>query len=80
MSSKSRLKCEECNWIGEQKKVLVSPNPFNKDESICGCPVCFEVGTMRRVCDDSECKDKATCGTSTSSGYWWTCGKHRPGM
>lgn len=60
------------------KDILVAPNPFISDTDIDGCPSCKEINTIVRACDEPDCWEESTCGTSTPDGYKFTCGDHMP--
>jgi hypothetical protein len=72
--------CEVCDWRGVKDQVLHAANPFTNDklETISGCPQCLNVETLRAACDELDCWDKVTCGTTTPDGYRSTCGIHNP--
>jgi len=79
----SRFLCKECDQINEEEAILIAPNPFFpnplvEDDTICGCPDCFEVNSLVRACDTPECGHRATCGTPTKTGYVWSCYEHIP--
>jgi len=58
---------------------LKAKNPFDKTEEIWGCPKCFSINTLVRVCDEPNCKEVVTCGWRSDKGYRQTCGKHWDG-
>lgn len=70
--------CEECGWSGLGDKLLRAPNPFATDETMVGCPDCCEPNSMRMACDEPGCEARASCGTSTPTGYRHTCYRHAP--
>ena len=72
----NKFKCEDCGWIGNEDEVLVSPNPFDPADQVCGCPKCQSVQSMQLVCDEPGCAELATCGFPVGDGYRHTCGKH----
>lgn len=67
-----------CGWIGTESEMLTAPNPFDPEDTLCGCPLCREVNNLRSCCDEPECFEPDTCGTPTPEGYRRTCGKHLP--
>lgn len=74
-----KWKCEECGWVGHDDQLLRAQNPFADDcDTMVGCPDCREPNTMNRACDQDGCRLIAGNGTSTPSGYMWTCFEHRP--
>jgi hypothetical protein len=70
--------CWECKWRGTSDDWLVAKNPFNNEDTILGCPQCFDINTLYMACDEPECWKPASCGTPTENGYRNTCGEHRP--
>ena len=58
------------------KDVLESKNPFDKEETIIGCPVCNSVDSIDTSCQVDECWNLASCGTPTQNGYMHLCGRH----
>jgi hypothetical protein len=76
MIEKDKVKCNDCGWIGMYYDLLKAPNPFNTDDILIGCPNCTGVDCIMNLCDDPGCKEIATCGTPTESGYRRVCGKH----
>lgn len=76
---KNKIRCTDCSWIGEDTELLEGAHPFDPGP-IFGCPKCKSaIGIqMETLCDVPGCGEIAGCGTPTSEGYRWTCGKHRP--
>lgn len=76
---KNKIRCTDCLWIGDNDDLLSADNPFDEG-SILGCPKClYPIGvSMETLCDVPGCGEIAGCGTPTSEGYRWTCGRHRP--
>lgn len=72
--TENRWRCTECDWRGY--KLLVAPNPFDTEQSICGCPNCKDVGQFVSACMVDDCKQDASCGTPTPDGYKWLCSTH----
>ncbi len=70
----SKFLCRECSWVGDE--YLKAPNPFDKNDSLAGCPKCLDVNTLVGVCEIENCNKEATCGTPTDKGYVRCCGKH----
>lgn len=71
--------CKDCNWHGDLVDMLIAPNPFRDDDTICVCPQCRAVtSTARIACDEPGCWDIARYGTPTEGGYRWTCSDHKP--
>ena len=65
----SKLICEECDWHGQDEDMLTAINPFDKDDTIIGCPKCFAINTLLPACDVPECWQVVSCGTPTPGGY-----------
>jgi hypothetical protein len=42
--------------------VLKSENPFDKSETVLGCPKCKAVDTIVMLCDMPGCNAVSTCG------------------
>ncbi len=74
--NKNKVKCGECSWKGENREILESPNPFDTEEQIQGCPQCKSVDSICTICDEDNCWDEVSCGTSTPDGYRNTCSDH----
>ena len=74
-----RLVCSEwrCRWCGPESDALRAPDPFNEGDTLIACPKCREQ-TLHTCCDEPGCTMEASCGTPTTDGYRWTCGKHQP--
>ncbi len=78
---KDKVRCVECGWHGREESVLIEKNaasPFEITNEIEGCPECFDVNTINRVCDEPGCWVFVSCGTPTKDGYRSTCGEHSP--
>lgn len=73
-----KVRCEECDWHGEESEILTAKNPFDETETINGCPNCKSVDSIRVACDEPGCFEFSSCGTPTDNGYRQTCGKHAP--
>lgn len=75
-----KLRCTErrCSWCGPDTNALTAPNPFDKDDTLYGCPGCKDVNTLQEACDEPDCWEFSSCGTPTPNGYRRTCGKHMP--
>lgn len=71
----TRLRCNECGWIGDISEQLTAPNPFEFGQ-VVACPRCKLVEELRVVCEVGTCTNEATCGTPTSRGYVRCCGLH----
>ena len=71
-----KVRCEECNWIGDEEEILTAKNPFEETETITGCPKCKSVDSLRIACDEPGCVEFSSCGTLTKEGYRNTCYKH----
>lgn len=78
MTQKEKVVCTErrCGWHGTNDEMLVSPNPFEPDDTIIGCPSCKGVDTLVVACDVEGCWKESTCGFPTPEGYRRTCGVH----
>lgn len=70
--------CTECDWCGLDSALLKTVNSFNTNDNVVGCPHCKEVNTMLMACDEPDCWQQVSCGTSTPNGYRQTCFKHKP--
>jgi len=75
---KEHYRCGECNTLMPTARILNAKNPFYKEETISGCPICFSIDHFVLVCDAPHCKRDVTCGTPTKKGYRNTCGPHAP--
>lgn len=75
-----KVVCSEyrCKWKGMDKQLLRGVNPFAQGEMIYGCPLCKSIDSSQPACDEPDCWEPATCGTSTLDGYRHTCGTHAP--
>lgn len=78
MKTDRRWRCKVCGHITFDGKLLRGVSPFDKTDNIIGCPECFTIDSVERVCDRRTCNSIATCGTPTKRGYATTCYKHRP--
>ena len=74
------LRCGDyrCGWIGPEDEALSAPSPFDTEDTVIGCPQCREINNLHKCCDEPECRERATCGMPTPTGYRRTCGKHLP--
>lgn len=73
--------CDECRLTFTAERVLRAKHPFIENDTVDGCPNCYAVGSIRRVCDEPGCWKEATCGWptkdwATTKIYRHTCGKH----
>lgn len=73
---KMKRYCANCGWHGQSSETLQAPNPFERRETIAGCPQCLQVETIGVACFEDGCWQQATCGFNTPQGYRHTCGKH----
>ena len=71
-------RCSDCNNVYKDKHILRSINPFHKAYNIFGCPNCFAIDKERKVCDEPNCQQVATCGSPVKDGYRQTCSEHLP--
>jgi len=71
-----KWKCVSCDNISLETELLRATNPFDKDETIEGCPICKCVFGFTEICDEPECTRDATCGFPVENGYRRTCYKH----
>lgn len=71
-----KVSCSECNWQGHENEVLIAPNPFNLSDNVKGCPKCYGINSINRICDEPGCLKITTCRFSTVNGYRRTCGRH----
>ena len=74
----NQWRCMECDSRIDEGQMLEAENPFEKGETIFGCPVCKTIGNFTQICDVMGCEAEATCGTPTPIGYRRTCGFHVP--
>lgn len=74
--NKRKLKCVCCDAITLEPELLRATNPFDKDETIVGCPNCKSVIGFTELCDEPECIRAASCGFPTPNGYRRTCYQH----
>jgi len=72
-----RWGCAECDWSGTADAILEAPSPFDPDQVLCGCPECRTVGSLERLCDAPGCKNGASMGLPTATGYVTVCWDHR---
>jgi len=68
--------CEECDQV--TAIYLSAPNPFDRTDTITGCPNCQSVDSLVRAC--WKCNRRGTIGTtaSTEFRYIHTCFEHNP--
>ncbi len=71
-----KWKCCSCDAISLETELLRATNPFDKDETIEGCPICKYVCGFTEICDEPECTRDATCGFPVANGYRRTCYRH----
>ena len=74
----TRIRCDECETMFDQKDLLEAPNPFDEGDLIFGCPECREVNSTTLLCEVEGCPSIASCGTPVAGGYAQTCCKHKP--
>ncbi len=70
--------CTGCDHKIADFELLSAPNPFNPEDTICGCPKCLCVGDFPGACDEPGCNKESSCGTPTPNGYRRTCYPHKP--
>lgn len=73
-----KVRCTQCDWVGDSDEVLRGENPFEAGTTIWGCPECRDIDHLNRACDEPECREYATCGTPVKGDYRHTCGMHKP--
>ena len=77
---KKIFRCENCNTDVMSKDILRAPSPFDKDDTITGCPYCritMGDGEWIEICEVEGCKKQATCGKPLKNGgYLRSCFKH----
>ena len=80
MSEERKTKCvnRNCKWTGRVTEVMESPNPFNAEDTIVGCPKCKDVNCLVYACDFEGCWKNVSSGTPTCDGYKNTCYEHIP--
>ena len=67
-----------CDWRGLSADRLFAPNPFDPGTDLLGCPQCKDTGCFYITCDEADCWEHVSCGTSTLGGYRQTCVEHKP--
>lgn len=73
-----KVGCKECSWRGASGDLLLAKSPFQKGDTLVGCPSCKCVNCFESLCDEPGCFEPVSCGTPTPTGYRSTCGKHTP--
>ena len=81
LDEKKMWRCPDCGTISLEKDFLKATSPFNENETLLACPVCFAVDGLdfEEMCDEPGCNQVATCGFPSSiefGGYRRTCGSH----
>ena len=71
-----KWKCNSCDFISVETELLKATNPFDKDETIEGCPICKSVFGFTEICDEPGCTRNASCGFPVLYGYRRTCYQH----
>ena len=71
-----KWKCVSCDNISLETELLRATNPFDKAETIEGCPICKSVLGFTEICDEPECTREASCGFPVVNGYRRTCYQH----
>ena len=68
--------CGWCKTLVEEKDILTAPSPFLPEDILQGCPHCRLTNLLKVKCDNVDCNNPATCGTTTAKGYFYTCDEH----
>ena len=73
--AKKVVMCGQCGWRGPKAQVLTAIHPFDpcKEYVIDGCPQCYEINTMRDVCNVGKCENAPQFIDSRGR---WTCEDH----
>ena len=69
-----KWQCPHCSWLGKTEDMLEAPSPFDKTDTLIGCPQCKMVCEFINLCD--ECDKEATCGLPHPDGYKRLCYDH----
>lgn len=76
-TSKDKWKCQECGNISYS--YLITENPFDTLDQICGCVKCFSAQCLQVACYYEGCSREASNGMHDSSKtYVWSCFEHAP--
>ncbi len=80
MELKGRWVCRECNGVCVDGEYLTAPSPFDKADSLVGCPHCLQVDTLEGCCQSGGCNKSQSSGTPNVAGfrYVWACWDHSP--
>jgi hypothetical protein len=73
-----RYVCEQCHWKGPESQLLSAPHPFQAPDLMLGCPQCREADKLTRLCDEPGCWERVVGGSSSPTGYRFTCHTHFP--
>ena len=80
---KKEWRCKACNTITLEINLLHGVSPFNKNETLTGCPECLSAEEFEEICDEPGCESVASMGFPTEQkgfgGYRRTCYKHKGG-
>jgi predicted RNA-binding Zn-ribbon protein involved in translation (DUF1610 family) len=81
LDEKKKWRCPDCGTISLEKDFLKAASPFNKEETLFACPICFAVDGMylEEICDEPGCNETAHYGFPSGDefgGYRRTCRKH----
>lgn len=77
--TRTKVKCEECNYVCYLDEVQKAPNPFDSNETCIGCPDCNSVDSMLGVCTAVGCENNCSMGMPHEDGvYRRTCREHGP--
>ena len=71
-----RMKCTECGWVGDIDELLLDVNPFNRKESIIGCPECKATSCVIEACEVDGCNKLGTYSYAENGEEHKTCGEH----
>jgi len=75
---KAQYQCAECRDITNEGEWDQIDDPALESNFWHICRVCRSADKFERICSYIGCKQQSGCGTSTPTGYRWTCGNHMP--
>lgn len=74
--NKHKYRCTDCDWRGIGEDLLTAENPFNKSDTIVGCPGCKLIDVVLNVCDEGDCWEFVTNGMVDGGVYRNRCSEH----
>lgn len=82
-TARKHWRCKNCATVTLGAKLLVAANPFDRQQTLTGCPHCKQCDDgFDLLCDEPGCFEDASCGWPTGHsddawrGYRNTCGAH----